>query len=466
MKRRINIDKTLLILLTAGLVARLVVAIPVFTDISRTAACYDAVSFDLLARHMLESKGFSVSYEAPYKPNSTITPGYPLFVAGIYALTSRSKLAVVFVQIIINLVLLAILYRFLKKRFENRPALWMGILFIADINTALFVTQMTTETLFTFLLVCFLILLLECFEKDKFTLAICSGLLLGAATLVRPIVLYFTVPLLLFVFFTGFRWRKLLQWGIILGIQLVFITPWVIRNRVVFGECFYTTISDVNLLRYHAAPLKAGLEGMSRDEAQAQLELEGTGERTDFDEAGYYRSYGRAARRYLLSHPLPYIGSLVMGGLATMLYPLPMAETGFYFREPENLPASGVAQSVLIDLMKGRVVSALRVVWKERLVYYGIPVFLMFLVYSIFHLFKLGFGLRAYILRGLRDPFMLLFLLTGIYFMGLLGFGISARMRVPIEPLLVSLAGIGIFAKRIKGPKDQKRKVKKAGGKE
>lgn len=455
-------DRNLIILLAGGLLVRLLFAIPVFADISRTATCYDAVSYDLLARHMLDAKGFSVSFEAPYKPNSTITPGYPLFVAGVYAITGRSKLAVILIQIILNLILLAILYRFLAKRFGDRSALWAGILFIVDINTVFYCTQLTTETLFTLLLILFLILLLHSFETERIGRAVACGVLLGMTTLVRPIALYFTAPLLLFLFLTRFRWRKLLQWGVILGLQVMIITPWIIRNRVVFGETFYTTISDVNIYKYHAAPLKALIEGTTRPQAQTELDRKAEAGHGDLNEAIRYRLYGSQARKYLLSHPVPYIGSLVGGGFASLLYPLTLGEIGAYFHGEGVIPKEGVTPAVMPALLKGRFGEAFEIVRDSRLHYFGTLLLLMLLMYGIFHMAKLGCGLRAYILKGLRDPAMLLFLLTGLYFLGLVSFGFSPRARVPLEPLLVSLAGIGLVAKRTEWKLKKKGKVERA----
>ena len=455
--RRIFSDKTLLILLGAALAARLVLAIPVFIDISRTsAACWDAIVYEKTALNLLDGHGYSVSSQEPYEIDSTIAPGYPFFVAGVYALFGRSKLAVVFIQIILNLAVLAILYRFLLRRFGSKPALWMGVLFIADINMAIFCAQLSSETLFALLLIPALLLILASFESGRIRSAVAAGVLVGAATLVRPIALYFALPLLLYLFLSRFRWRKLLQWGVILLIQIAFITPWIIRNRVVFGETFYTTVSDVNFLLYHAAPLKAALERKPRGVAQQELEDEAFQDKGWQNQAQYFRILGRHARRYLLKHPLPYVGSVVMGGVVALVSPLPMSGTGVYFRRKEALPELEVAQSSMIEILKGRAIPALKIALRERLRYFGVPLFTLFIAYALFHLFKLGCGLRAYILRGLRDPALLLFLLTGLYFMGLVCFGTSPRMRAPMEPLLVSLAGIGLASKRIKKSKDSK----------
>jgi len=456
MTRRLSADRTLLILLGCALVARLVFSIPVFINIERSFACTDAVAYDRIARNLLDGHGFSKSPEPPYKKDSVVTPAYPFFLAGIYTLFGRSRLAVVFIQIIMNLVVLAILYRFLAKRFGSKPALWMGVLFIADLNMALFSAQLTSEALFTFLFIPALILILDSFEGVRLTPALAAGALLGAATLVRPIAIYFGVPLFVFLLLTRFKWRKLLQWGVILLIQIAFITPWIIRNRVVFGETFYTTVSDVNFLLYHAAPLKAALERKPRGVAQQELEDEVFQDKGWQNQAQYFRILGRHARRYLLKHPLPYVGSVVMGGVIVLVSPLPMSGTGIYFRGKEALPELEVAQSSMIEILKGRAIPALKIALRERLRYFGVPLFTLFIAYALFHLFKLGCGLRAYILRGLRDPALLLFLLTGLYFMGLVCFGTSPRMRAPIEPLLVSLAGIGLTSKRIKKSKDSK----------
>ncbi|MBD3286388.1 hypothetical protein GF359_07525 [candidate division WOR-3 bacterium] len=453
------LDRNLLFLLSAALLARVLISIPAFADISRTSSCYDAVAYNLLAENMLEGKGFSASLEEPYEPNSTITPGYPAFVAGIYALTGHSKLAVILIQIVLNLVALVLLYRFLNGRFGQKVSLWAGILFIFDLNTAFYCTQLTTETLFTFLFVVFLFFTLRTFEERSFRLAAASGAILGAATLIRPISLYFTAPLFIFLLLTRLKWKKLALWSVILGMQLAFITPWIVRNRVVFGETFYTTISDVNIYKYHSASLKSVLEGKPRSQALEEFDREAVEGRGKLNEAERYRLYGRVAKRYLLRHPLPYVASLVGGGLASLIYPVTLGEAGAYFHGPEDAQKQGTSPVVTSFLSEGRLGKALETVWDKRLRYLGIPLLLLFAAYALFHVAKLGAGLRAYIIKGLRDPVMLLFLLTGLYFLGLLSFGFSPRARVPLEPLLAALAGIGFV---VRNNKKKKGKVERS----
>lgn len=454
--RRIFADKTLLILLGAALTARLVFSIPVFMDPSRTMACTDARTYDSIARNLLEGNGFSMNIAPPYESETTVTPGYPFFVAGIYAISGGSRIAVVLIQLLLNLALFAMLYRFIAKRFGERAALLVGVLFILELNIAIFTNQITTETLFTFFFIPVLLLIIEWTERDRLILAVGAGLLLGAATLVRPVTLYFGVPLLLFLFLTRFRWRKLLGWGIIVVLQLACISCWVIRNRIVFGETFYSTVSSMNLMRYHAVPLKAKLEGISRVQAAHELEQKALEGRTYENTPQYFRIVGAEARRYILKHPLPYIGISIVGGLGTLAFPFSMHETGVYLGGQKDPPGESIMVQMLAELSNGRIISVFKMAWNERLSYYGTAVAVLFLIYGLFHLAKLGLGLRAYIVHGFKDPALLLFLLTGIYLLSLLGLAVVPRLRVPVEPLLVSLAGIGLASKRIKKSKDSK----------
>ncbi|MEA3312544.1 MAG: glycosyltransferase family 39 protein, partial [candidate division WOR-3 bacterium] len=417
-----------------------------------------------IARNLLEGHGFSMNIAPPYESETTVTPGYPFFVAGIYVISGGSRIAVVLIQLLLNLVLLAMLYRFIAKRFGERAALLVGVLFILELNIAIFTNQITTETLFTFFFIPTLILIVQGFKQERITWlkVIGAGLLLGAATLVRPMLLYFGVPLLLFALLSRFRWRKLLGWGLIVGLQLACIAPWVIRNRVVFGETFYSTVSDMNLMRYHAVPLKARLDGISREEAARQLTEEALQGKTYQNTPQYFRIVGAEARRYLLKHPLSYVGISIVGGLGTLVSPLSLHETGVYFGGQKDPPGESIMVQMLAELSNGRIISVLKMAWNERLSYYGTAVAVLFLIYGLFHLAKLGLGLRAYIIRGLKDPVMLLFLLTGIYSLSLLGLAVVPRLRVPVEPLLVSLAGIGIVARRVKKQaSEHKRRAKK-----
>lgn len=446
MKRQLTFDRKLLILICMAIVGRLAFAVPAFIDPSRAAACSDTEQYEKIAQNLLDGHGFTQESSPPFNPDSKITPGYPCFLAAINGIFPQSRIAVVVLQILLALVPLISLYQFTRRRFGERAAFWGGVILIADVNFALYVNQVMTETVFVALFIPALIMVIESMEERKWVKVAGVGLLLGTATLVRPILIYFSAVLLLWIFLSRFKPVKLAKWAVILGLQVICVLPWVIRNRVEFGETFYTTISDINMWRLHAAGVKASVEGISRAEAQEILAEEALESKHPGNEAQRYRILGAYSRTYLLSHPGRYTAGLALGGTATLFYPLALGETAFYVSgtHPEVAPSRGV----FVEILKGQIGKGIKQAWQNRLMPFGTTVVIVFLIYGLFHLAKLAFGLRAYIVKGLRDPAMILFLLTGIYFMALLGLGITPRLRVPVEPLLATLAGIGIVSQR------------------
>lgn len=452
-------SKTFLILAGVLVATRMAMMIPLFCDPGRWGGAADATIYPQIAENLLDGYGFSIDDREPYLENSGFAPGYPYFLAGLYAVFGRSPYPAAIIQILFLLLVLAVLYRFILARYGSRSAMWMGIFFITDMNLAMFSFQQLSEPLFLVLFVPGLLLFLKALEDKSIRNAIIAGGLLGLATLVRTITLYFAVPLLLFVLTLGstwrrgFKWFRLLQVAIILVVQLLIITPWIVRNRVVFGQAFYSTVADINLHRYHASPLKALLERKNIGEAKQELADDAQRDASWKNGAEYNQLVGRKSKEYVLGHPLPYIGLLATGAFTNLLYPAPLSEMWFYFNAGEDLETTGVTQKAMTEFMKGRVLEATRIVVSERVAELGLPLVVFAILYSLFYFFKLGCGIRAYITRGLRDPVMLLFLITGIYFLAFLGFGVTLRMRVPLDPLIASLAGLGLASRITKKTK-------------
>src|SRR5262245_13208962 len=62
----------------------------------------DAQGYHYLALNLLQRGVFSMYAEAPFQPDALRTPGYPLFIASIYALFGVAPRAVIVAQAIID----------------------------------------------------------------------------------------------------------------------------------------------------------------------------------------------------------------------------------------------------------------------------------------------------------------------------------------------------------------------------
>ncbi|HUO35977.1 MAG TPA: glycosyltransferase family 39 protein [Candidatus Acidoferrum sp.] len=177
-------------------------------------------------------------------------PGYPAFLAAVFAFAGQSTHAVMLAQAVLDVVtcfVIAAIAAWMAPR-ESRRRVGLAALWLAALCpfTANFTAVVLTETLVTFLTAVAILALLEtdcgrALEAD-FSEAgmarpmrwMAAGLITGFGTLVRP-----ETPLLLFAggFVLLAKWRKPKDWGrlvragVWLGAGLVLpLVPWAARN--------------------------------------------------------------------------------------------------------------------------------------------------------------------------------------------------------------------------------------------
>lgn len=209
----------------------------------------DASDFHLMGTYLLTDDIFSWSRTPPLYPDHVRTPLYPYFLATIYALTDFSVLAVVLVQAMLDTLTVAVTFRLGELIGGPRVGLTAAFLYAVSPMAWRFSNQLFSEVLFGLLLVLSLWFLVRYLRRDHRRDIVLFGLFMGLAILCKPNALL--VPALL-VIVMAHRWltARASWWqGPVLSavIILMLLTPWVVRNRVVFGEWFYTTTFDYNL---------------------------------------------------------------------------------------------------------------------------------------------------------------------------------------------------------------------------
>ena len=132
---------------------------------------------------------------------------------------------------------------------------WIGVAAAALVaffpNLIFHTAAILTETLFNFLLVSALLVLLwrPWREAEPSNLRLAGfGLLLGLSVLVRPVALM-VLPLLAVVWLVrGGGWRRwVARMAIVTGVVLLVMLPWVVRNAAVMHEATFATTTGDNL---------------------------------------------------------------------------------------------------------------------------------------------------------------------------------------------------------------------------
>jgi len=169
-------------------------------------------------------------------------PLYPLFLAGSLWLTNGDWYLAAWPNIILSLANVYLIYLLTQALFPRAPAR-PKVALLAALGAALLQTFSTfaslsmSETLFTFLFLTSLILLLRedqplqrSFPGPSFSFA---GILFGLACLTRSLPLAF-LPLLMIWLARSKKGAKGLLFGILVGLT---ICPWTIRNCLAYQNC-------------------------------------------------------------------------------------------------------------------------------------------------------------------------------------------------------------------------------------
>jgi len=198
------------------------------------APVYDAQAYAKIAANFEAGEGFTAGPGAT-QPSSSYSPGLPLAVAGIYAVTrgAHERTARVVLAVIGSL---AVLFTYLIGRRLSGPVAGLIGAGAIAVYPALLEYQgmLMSEPLAATLLSGAVLALLWAADRDGWARWLVPGTLLGATALTRPE--YLAVGLLLALVVLAHRrreWRLgLLQAALLLAGMAVVIAPWTIRNAV------------------------------------------------------------------------------------------------------------------------------------------------------------------------------------------------------------------------------------------
>lgn len=196
----------------------------------------DSEQYITLAKNLITKGTFSLDRRAdvladmiPYDetmetPTAWRVPGYPVFLI----FTGIDITNTYIIQILLTIIMFFMLYKISMHLFgEKASLLFLGILCIWPVYVA-FSTQIMAEALGYFLLTCTIYILIF---KNTIPWLILAGTLSGFATLTRP-------SLLIILPFLGaylFSKKSNIKPFLFLGIVVLCMAPWAIRNQIVFG---------------------------------------------------------------------------------------------------------------------------------------------------------------------------------------------------------------------------------------
>ena len=196
----------------------------------------DAAKYITLADNLLNHGVYSSGRGQQLSPETTITPGYPLFLAALLDVKQDnprfSYWLILNLQAVLGAFIVLFTFRVGLLFLPLRAACGAGLLAALSPHLIVSCGYVLTETLFTFLLMISLYLLLRARIHNNRVLYLVFGLLCALATLVRPsLALYpFCIVIGLFVAMKLKNYRLQTAGFILLGF-LVVVAPWLLWQQ-------------------------------------------------------------------------------------------------------------------------------------------------------------------------------------------------------------------------------------------
>ena len=229
----------LVLLLALCVVVRVaaLIALPGIFDFVSTGAIYGSESFDTYARNLLTTGVYGLT---PGVPDALLPPLYGTTLAGVYAIFGRGYWQVGLFHTLLDVLSIAMLYVIGKKLLGEWVG-WLAGLFYALYpylifqNLTLIDTPIFMTELHAFVLIA--LLLRERERRDRLTwaLAVCGGLVLGVATLTRPILLPLAALIGVWFLFRRSLLDSLLRLAPVALVSLLVLVPWIVRNYGVYN---------------------------------------------------------------------------------------------------------------------------------------------------------------------------------------------------------------------------------------
>lgn len=439
----------LLYLILISLLVRipLLIFVAVHPNIPYTS--HDSFGYDAIARNLIKNGSFSIYPQDPQIKDPVRTPGYPLFLAAIYGIFPNTAFSVVFLQMVLDMVMVIMLFFFGRMLVHHLTGFIAALLYALHLHQIFFATQILTEVLFAFVLLAAVFGFLLFLRGGRIRMLCVAACCFGVAIMVRPIAILLPVIPLAFLIK-----RRVPVRSVIIFALIVIILPllWIARNGLVFRQFFLTKIHSVNLILYHAPSTIAEIEQTTRDEGK-ELFFEAAKEKyglTDYD-IDYFddspdltNTLAREARGIACAYPLLLLKHHFIG-TAKVFLPL---NVGFMADLLSGKGAGGagfrpIFASVSRLMLRGRVGKALALVHAERIQKLNagkLFLFLCMILYQLAIYLFAAVGIKKQSIPGVT-LFLLLVIAYLLFIPGVVG---EARFRVPIEPLFAFMAAIGI----------------------
>jgi 4-amino-4-deoxy-L-arabinose transferase-like glycosyltransferase len=296
-----------LAVLAVALLMRLLVLWTVATHYPTTWFFSRGMEMGLLAKSVLAGQGLSSPFGVPTGHTAFIAPVYPLLVAAVFKVfgsdSAASALVIQSVQVLLNLLTIALMMHVARKLFNGRTAVLAGLIWAVSLPVVWLPTIFWETSLSAFLLIGLLAWALRCARKPSWGMWALLGMYAAFTALVNPALLLSVIAIVAWIAWQSRRQSA--KWPLmsVLAFAVVF-APWPIRNARTF-HAFIPLRTTVGFELWMGN--RPGATGYLDESVFPSFNKQELGDYVRMGEVAYCDHKSALAKAYITAHPSTFV---------------------------------------------------------------------------------------------------------------------------------------------------------------
>lgn len=207
-------------------------------------------------------------------------PGYPLWLSFWYWLTNVNVTKTLLAQVVITSIVPLLMMILTAQFILQKNLVWLvGIFSVFHLGFVLYTGMVATEGLFLVVLLLFYITFFRLCDfnadpsKQMLHYALVAGILLGVLSMIRPIGHYLIIVSLgMIVVSLPCSWWQKIKISIVFSLSwLAVVGGWLLRNWLLTGSLFFHSLPGLHFLQYSAANTYMATNNTTYLQARAAL---------------------------------------------------------------------------------------------------------------------------------------------------------------------------------------------------
>lgn len=190
----------------------------------------DCLEYDLIARSIVDGKGYVLDNQ----PTAFRVPLLSFLMAGVYWIFGKNYVFARLMVVGFSIALVLSIYGLGRQVGNHYIGLWSAFLAAIWIHFVLYGSNLFTEIPYTFFAITSIVFVIQYLKNSKIIYLLLTAFSLALAILTRPVGIFLSLIVLLYLFMHLKGWRNVGR-TVILGVFiLIFVFPWIYRNYLVF----------------------------------------------------------------------------------------------------------------------------------------------------------------------------------------------------------------------------------------